>query len=38
MDNDKTLRYYIEKILADIEFCINHLENITLEELMEVLK
>lgn len=27
MDNNKTPKYYIEKIVKDIEFCINHLED-----------
>ena len=31
MDNNKTPKYYIEKILNDIEFCIEHLKNKTEE-------
>lgn len=32
MDNNKTARYYLEKILYDIEFCIKNLENETLDD------
>ena len=31
MDNNKTPKYYIEKIIKDIEFCINHLKDSTIE-------
>ena len=34
MDN-KTPKYYIEKIIKDIEFCINHLKDSTIEEFNE---
>ncbi len=27
MDNNKAPKYYIEKIINDIEFCINHLSD-----------
>ena len=35
MDNNKTPKYYIEKIIKDIEFCINHLKDSTIEEFNE---
>ena len=35
MDNAKTPRYYIEKVLNDIDFCIIHLKDETIEEFNE---
>lgn len=35
MDSNKTPKYYIEKIIKDIEFCINHLKDSTIEEFNE---
>ena len=32
MDNNKTPKYYIEKIITDIEFCIRYLKNVAIEE------
>ncbi|MCI5582151.1 MAG: DUF86 domain-containing protein [Anaeroplasma sp.] len=32
MDNGKTYKYYVEKIIDDINFCIKHLEAISLQE------
>lgn len=32
MDNVKTPKYYIDKILKDIEFCIDYLDGVTIEE------
>lgn len=32
MDNEKNSEYYLNKIISDIEFCINHLENVQLED------
>lgn len=32
MDNNKTPKYYIEKIIIDIEFCIRYLKNVAIEE------
>ena len=33
MDNKKTDFYYVEKIMTDLAFVINHTEGLTLEEL-----
>ena len=30
MDNVKTPKYYIDKILKDIDFCINYLDDVTI--------
>ena len=35
MDNVKTPKYYIDKILKDIEFCINNLNDVTIEKFNE---
>ncbi|MCR4898321.1 MAG: DUF86 domain-containing protein [Acholeplasmatales bacterium] len=35
MDNNKTPKYYIEKIIKDIEFCIYHLKDSAIEEFNE---
>ena len=35
MDNVKTPKYYIDKILKDIDFCINNLNDVTIEEFNE---
>lgn len=35
MDNKKTPKYYIGKIMCDIEFCINHLQKETIESFNE---
>ena len=32
MDNNKTPEYYIKKIIDDIDFCINNLKDITIED------
>ena len=32
MDNGKTYKYYVKKIIDDINFCIKHLEAISLQE------
>ena len=32
MDNNKTPKYYIEKIITDIEFCIRYLKNVAIDE------
>ena len=31
MDNAKTPKYYIDKILKDIDICINNLNDVTIE-------
>ena len=35
MDNKKTPKYYIGKIMSGIEFCINHLQKETIESFNE---
>ena len=35
MDNAKPPKYYIDKILKDIDFCINNLNDVTIEEFNE---
>ena len=35
MDNVKTPKYYIDKILNDVDFCINNLNDVTIEEFNE---
>lgn len=32
MDNNKTPKYYIEKIVKDIEFCIEHVKDSSIDE------
>ena len=33
MDNAKTDSYYIEKIRKDLEFIVDHMQNVDIEEL-----
>lgn len=35
MDNNKTAKYYVKKILDDIDFCIKHLNNIDLNSFAQ---
>ena len=37
MDNVKTDSYYIQKIRKDLEFIIEHMRNVGIEELLELL-
>ena len=38
MDNRKTPTFYITKIIDDLEFIINNMNNLTLEEFIEKVK